>query len=189
MTSKTLILLSGATLAITACNRSDETSTGDANNVATENVVFGNESVVAAPATAQDFVNAAAASDRFEIETSNLAATSGQAAPIKGFAAKMISAHTASTAKLKSTVAALSPPVTISDALNATQQQLLNGLKSKTGADFDAAYAAAQVAGHEATLSALNAYASTGDNATLKEFARGMIPTVTAHLNMAKGLK
>ena len=39
------------------------------------------------------------------------------------------------------------------------------------------------------TLDALNAYASGGDNAELKDLARTMVPMVTAHLNSAKGLK
>ena len=75
------------------------------------------------------------------------------------------------------------------NALSAMQQQMLDGLKGKSGTDFDAAYAAAQVAAHQATLDALSAYAASGDNAALQEMAKGLVPTVTAHLNMAKGLK
>jgi putative membrane protein len=59
----------------------------------------------------------------------------------------------------------------------------------KTGADFDTAYAADQVAAHQATLDALKSYSTSGDVPALKTFATGLIPTVTAHLNMAKGLK
>ena len=59
----------------------------------------------------------------------------------------------------------------------------------QNGAAFDSAYASAQVDAHQKTLNALKGYAASGDNAQLKTFATGMIPTVTAHLNMAKGLK
>jgi putative membrane protein len=141
------------------------------------------------PTTAQGFVNAAAASDRFEIESSKLAAGSASSAAVKKFATQMISAHSASTAKLKSIVAGMSPAMTPDDTLSADQQQKLDSLKSLKGAAFDSAYASAQVNAHQMTLDMLKNYAASGDNAQLKTFANGMIPTVTAHLNMAKGLK
>jgi putative membrane protein len=143
----------------------------------------------ALPTTAPQFVNAAAASDRFEIESSRLAQNSGSSAAVKSFAQQMITAHTASTAKLKSTVAGMTPPLTLSDALNADQQSLMATLQGKTGAELDAAYAQAQVTAHQKTLEMLNAYANGGDNPQLVNLAKGMIPTVTAHLNSAKGLK
>lgn len=39
------------------------------------------------------------------------------------------------------------------------------------------------------TLDTLKAYATTGDVASLKSFASALVPIVTAHVNMAKGLK
>ena len=148
-----------------------------------------NSSAEASPLTSQGFANAAAASDRFEIESSKLAASSAQSAAVKSFAAKMITAHTASTAKLKAATAALSPAITPDDTLSSDQQQKLDNLKGLHGAAFDSAYASAQVEAHQAALDALNGYSASGDNATLKDLAKGMVPTVTAHLNMAKSLK
>ena len=84
----------------------------------------------------------------------------------------MITAHTASTAKLKSTAATLSPAVTPDDTLSPGQQQKLDDLKGLHGAAFDSAYAAAQVDAHQAALDALNGYAASGDNAALKELAK-----------------
>ena len=182
-------LVAGAALALVACGRDDQPSNVDAGNAALTNEATANASAELSPTTAQGFVNAAAASDRFEIESSTLAATSAQSAAVKSFAARMVTAHTASSAKLKSTVAALTPPIAPDDTLNANQQQLLAGLKGKTGADFDTAYGQAQVAAHQATLDLLNGYVASGDNPGLRDLAKGMVPTVTAHLNMAKGLK
>ena len=194
MKYRLLIVVSGSVLALTACKQNTST-----NNYATDmNVTTENETVTtetantaaeAAPMTAQGFVNAAAASDRFEIESSKLAAASASSAAVKSFATKMISAHTASTAKLKSALAGMSPALTPDDTLNPDQQTKLDNLKTLKGADFDSAYASAQVAAHQAALDALNGYAASGDNPTLKSFASGLVPTVTAHLNMAKGLK
>jgi putative membrane protein len=191
MTNKLVIFLSGSVLALAACGKHEAATNDTANDVnltAADNGTDMNAAALA-PLTAQGFVNTAAASDRFEVESSKLAAASAKSAAVKAFATKMISAHTASTAKLKGIVSGMNPPMTPDDTLNPDQQAALDGLKGKTGADFDTAYAAAQVDGHQKTLDALKNYAASGDNQTLKDFANGMVPTVTAHLNMAKGLK
>jgi predicted outer membrane protein len=60
----------------------------------------------------QAIANAAAASDAFEIATSQLAATNDASAAVKAFATKMITAHAESTAKLKTVAAAASPVLT-----------------------------------------------------------------------------
>lgn len=191
MRFKAFTLLCATCVLLAACHRSDmapanETGLEPANDVTVTNDA--SASAATAPPAAQGFVNAAASSDRFEIESSKLVEASGKSAATKAFAANMIKAHTASTEKLKRTVSGISG-LTINDALNADQQGLMNGLRGKTGADLDSAYAAAQVKAHEATLSALKAYDASGDNPSLKTFANGLTPTVTAHLNMAKGLK
>jgi putative membrane protein len=186
-----LIIVSASVLALGACNKHDDGANNAANdgNLTAANDTNASATAEAGPLTSQGFANAAAASDRFEIESSNLAAASAKSAAVKSFAAKMISAHTGSTAKLKTTTATMTPAVTPDDTLSADQQQKLDSLKGLKGADFDSAYSAAQVDAHQATLDALKGYAASGDNATLKTFANGLIPTVTAHLNMAKSLK
>jgi putative membrane protein len=187
MKSKTIIIASSV-LAVAACGQKNEAGNKDV-NIAADNTVATNAAAEASPLTSQGFANAAAASDNFEIESSKLAAASAQSAAIKSFAAKMVTAHTASTAKLKAAAASQSPAVTPDTTLSSDQQQKLDNLKGLHGADFDTAYAAAQVDAHQAALDALKGYAASGDNATLKDLAKGMIPTVTAHLNMAKTLK
>ena len=80
------------------------------------------------------------------------------------------------------------PAITPAGQMTPIQQQTLADLTAKTGADFDTAYAKAQVDGHQMTLDTLKAYSANGDIASLKSFASELVPTVTAHLNMAKGL-
>lgn len=136
----------------------------------------------------QSFADAAAASDAFEIESSKLAATKAESAKVKRFAEQMIKAHTESTAKLKTAAGAASPAIVPAAQLTAMQQQTIADLTSKSGAAFDTAYAKAQVDGHQMTLDALKAYSANGDVPSLKTFATELVPTVTGHLNMAKGL-
>ena len=47
---------------------------------------------------------------------------------------------------------------------------------------------AALAHGHDQALTELKNYAASGDNPALKEFAAGMIPTVTEHLEKARTL-
>src|SRR5205085_3927595 len=105
MKSRLLIMVSGSVLALTACNKHDETTT----NAMDTNVAMDNEAAAnmaePGPMTAQGFVNAVAASDKFEIETSGLAKTATQNSDYLGFAETMVGAHSESTAKLKSIVA------------------------------------------------------------------------------------
>jgi putative membrane protein len=192
---KTLtIVLAGAALTLGACHKNEAANDTTLNDVAINDVTAndsGDLTNMAAPAptTAQGFVNAAAASDRFEIESSKLAATAAESSAVKKFAQQMISAHTSSTAKLKSAIAGMTPAITPDDTPNADQQAAMTSLQSKKGADFDSAYAEAQADAHQKTLDTLNAYAAGGDNPKLQAFAKQLIPTVAAHLNLAKGLK
>jgi len=193
----TIALLSATALALVGCGHKEETTTttnsvtAESGSTTVADTSMADNSVVAAPAASggQAFANTAAASDAFENAESQLAATSAHSAAIKSFAKKMIEAHTGSTAKLKTVTAGLSPAITPDPTLTPDLQAKADALKAKTGADFDAAYAADQVAAHQATLDALKSYSASGDVPALKTFATGLIPTVTAHLNMAKGLK
>lgn len=195
---KTLLLFAATSaLCLAACSKHDANNTSATDNsmmandmAATNTDMSANDMATApAPTSAQAFANAAAASDKFEIESSKLAESAAQSSSVKSFAKQMISAHTETTAKLKKTLAGMQPAMTPDDTLSADQQAMLDGLKGKKGADFDSAYKDAQVNAHQKTLDALNAYASGGDNPKLQDLAKATIPTVTAHLNMAKGLK
>lgn len=198
MRYRSIILLSATTLALAACGHKSDTTTATQTSVNDTTVNdttltadnTANMSAAVAPASAgQTFANAAAASDAFEIATSNAALSTSHSAAVKAFANKMITAHTGSTAKLKTAAAAATPAIAPDATLTPDQQQTLDALKAKTGADFDQAYVDAQTAGHQKTLDTLKAYAANGDVPQLKKFATDLVPIVTAHLNMAKGLK
>ncbi|MGF7150338.1 putative membrane protein [Sphingomonas zeicaulis] len=143
----------------------------------------------AAIAPGQAFASTVASSDAYEIAAANLALEKGSANAIKTFARSMIKAHGESTAKLQAAAATASPAITPDPTLTPEQQQKLDALRAKTGAAFDQAYAADQVAAHQVTLDGLRTYAAKPDSAPLGEFAKAMTPIVTAHLNMAKTLK
>jgi putative membrane protein len=197
---KALTLTSVATVALllAACgsNEAAPTETAAVDNAAAgdtmamdTNVADTNSSAAAAvPVTGQDFANTAAASDAFEIETSKLVQSKGSSADVKKFAAEMIKAHTDSTAKVKAAAAKATPAITPVPTLTAEQQSKLDALSKLSGADLDKQYAADQVAAHEKTLAAMQAYAESGDVPSLKTAAGEIAPVVQGHLDMAKAL-
>jgi len=191
MTIRTTIIASTALLALTACGRNADTAQTNAATTAQagDTGMTTTSPSPAAASAAQSFANAAAASDAFEIATSQAALSKSTSTSVKAYAQKMIDAHTASTAKLKTAAAEATPALTPNPMLNPEQQQKLDQLKSLSGTAFDQAYIAEQAAGHQQTLDTLKAYAATGDKPALKTFATNLIPIVTAHLNMVKGLK
>lgn len=181
-----LLASAAAALALAGCKKEADKPVDAPASSASADV--STPAAVATNSPAQAFINVAAASDAFEIEASKLAATQASSAKTKSFATQMIKAHTESTAKLQAAAASATPALTPVPALSAAQQASLDSLAGKSGAEFDSAYAQAQVTGHQATLDALKGYAAGGDVASLKDFAAKAIPVVTAHLNMAKGL-
>jgi putative membrane protein len=194
----TLASVATAALLLAACG-SNESSTADTaatDNVATgdvlpmdANVADANSSAAAAvPVTGQAFADAAAASDAFEIQTSQLVQSKGVSADVKNFAAEMIKAHTDSTAKIKAAAAKASPAITPVPTLTDEQKSKLDSLSKLSGADLDRQYATDQVAAHEKTLAAMQAYAASGDVPSLQAAAGEIAPVVQGHLEMAKAL-
>jgi len=183
-----IVAISLTALTLGGCGKKDEPAP---NQTAAAAVNSMNSLNQAAPAESagQAFANAAAASDAFEIQSSQLAEANSRSAAVKKFAASMIKAHTDSTAKLSQAASSASPAIMPRPVLTPEQQQTLDALRTKTGPDFDAAYIQAQTKAHQQTLDTLKSYSASGDVPALKEFAADLVPIVTAHLNMAKGLK
>lgn len=181
-----------AMISLSACSHKQAATDNGAaadNGTASSEAAATNAAAAPAVSAAQAFANTAAASDAFEIQSSQLAATNGSSKSVKAFAQRMITAHTASTAKLKAAAGSASPAIVPDATLTADQQQKLADLKSKFGAAFDSAYVDDQIAAHQAALDGLRSYSASGDVPALKDFATQLIPTITAHLNAAKGLK
>lgn len=183
-----LVLAAALPFALAACGQSETAITAEANDASAANELASANDNASVASGAQAFVNTIAAGDRFEIETSKLVPSSAASAQVMGFAKQLIAAHTASTAKLKAIVATDPSGIVIDDQLSTAQQATLEDMKSKKGYIFDAAYLAALTHGHDQTLTELKNYAASGDNPALKEFATGLIPTVTEHLEKARTL-
>ena len=68
-------------------------------------------------------------------------------------------------------------------------QKLLDDLKAKSGKDFDQSYDQAQVKDHKDAVALFEAYAKSGDDPELKNWAAKTLPHLKEHLSMAEKLK
>ncbi len=137
---------------------------------------------------AQDatFINAAAQSDQFEIQTSQIALKKARRPAVRAFAQRMIDDHTKTTQQL--TTLAASKNATVSQGLDPTQDRLLTAVRNASPGSFDRTYLSGQITGHTATVAAFNDEINSGQDADVKAFAQQNLPTVQQHLADARRL-
>lgn len=191
-----LFFTATASLALAACG-SDGDDTAPSGSASDMSLMDEATAVADAPVTAEDaaapkgaqaFVDVIASGNRFDIESSKLAATMAKNQTVKDFAAMMVSDHTASNAELTNTAAGLSPSVTPSPVPDESQQADLAALRG-AGDAFDRLYLEKQVAAHEKALALLQAYSANGEAPALKEFAAKAASVLEGHLKLALTLK
>lgn len=143
----------------------------------------------AMPLTGQAFVDAMAASDRYEIEAARIAEAKGVTGKWRDFAQMMTRDHTASSAGLRKALAGVRN-VTLDEAppMTPAQRAQIDSLQAASGADFQRMYADQQVAAHQTALQMLQTYARSGDVKPLMDFAGKTAKVVAQHLSAAQGL-
>ena len=183
------MLALSAAMALAACSQRSEETTMEAEPAATTADAGPAEAEAAAdpaaPTDAQGFVNAAAASDMFEIESGKLAQQKGTSQAVKDFGAMLEREHTKSTADLKT--AAGEAKVAPAPEMTAKQKSDLAALQGAAD-NFDQLFKTQQIAAHEQALALLKAQAQNGAAAPLKSFAEKTAPVVEKHLAEARKL-
>ncbi|NKK74035.1 DUF4142 domain-containing protein [Rhizobium anhuiense] len=139
-----------------------------------------------APKT-EDFVQEAATSDMFEIESSKLALERGDSAT-KTFAQQMVTDHEKTSSELKALISAGKVKAQLPSAMTSAQQDMLDKLKGLQGDDFIKQYHSDQEAAHEDAVDLFKRYGEGGDNAELKAWAASTRPALEHHLQMAEDL-
>jgi putative membrane protein len=128
----------------------------------------------------------AAASDLFEIQSSQIAQTKAQRADVREFAQMMITHHTQTTAAL--TAAAQASGVTPRAELMPMQATMIQELQQAPAGTFDQLYMRQQVAAHQMALALHQNYAARGDTPALRTVAGTAVPIVQQHLTRAQQL-
>ena len=141
------------------------------------------------PASAQDFVTAAATSDMYEIKAAKIAEAKSKDPEVKRFAALMIHDHTHSTELLKALLAGGAVKATAPTDLDERRKGLIGDLDAATPVNFDKTYVDQQAAAHQEAANLFENYAKNGDNTGLKNFASTVLPTIQTHLTMAQQMQ
>jgi putative membrane protein len=132
------------------------------------------------------FTDDAANIDMYEIEAAKIAEDRSKNPEIKDFAAKMIDAHTQSSAELKAILVQIKSDVTPPAHLDDRRQGLIDDLRGAKDADFDARYVSQQVDAHREALLLMQGYSARGDVPAVKKFTDKTTPVVQQHLDMAE---
>ena len=182
----------GPAVALGACGGSAPITTVD-NIIASDTIVPENGSdanVVAGAAamTGQDFADAVGAGDAYAVTADELARQKATMPALRDFGQAMARAHAESAAQLKVAGARAVPVILPDPRPSAEQTANLETLRQATGADFDAAYKAQQIAAQEKALAVMRDYAANGTVPALKAFAAASVPAVRARLDKIQGL-
>jgi len=141
------------------------------------------------PQTSQ-FIAKAAATDAFERQAGELAEMKSTNADVRDFGAMMSRVHADTTAKLLKVLDKDHlPKPSKSPTPDPNQAKQLTDLVHAPKGQFDRAYMHSQVVAHQQALALMQDYASTGDNADLKQLAKDTEGVVQRHLDMAKTLE
>lgn len=145
-------------------------------------------SAAAAAPSQQDttWMIAAHQSNLAEIAAGQTAQQKATSQEVKDLGAMFVEHHTAMDAEL--TAAATELGVDLPDAPTADQQAQLAAVASQTGAQFDAAWIAQQIASHQATLQATQLEVSSGTNPTVVALAEKATSIVQQHLTALQEL-
>ena len=135
------------------------------------------------------FVKTVAVSDMFEIQSSKLAAEMSKNAAVQEFAATMIKDHTKTSNELKSLMKQGNAQKALPSQLDEKHTQMLNQLKSASGANFDGSYKQMQVQAHQEAVDLFESYSQKGDNAELRAWAGKTLPALQQHLQHAQNLQ
>ena len=130
------------------------------------------------------FAAAAASGGILEVELGKLCPMQANNFHVKSFGAMMVDDHTKANNELKTI--ADNKLLVLPAVMNAKDQQMFDGLKTKTGSSFDNAYIDMMVLGHEEVIKAFQNEATNGKDADISSFATQTLPVIKKHLEAAK---
>lgn len=135
--------------------------------------------------TPADFVAKASEAGMAEVEKGKLAAQKANAPEIKAYGQRMVTDHTRSGAELQqiATRKGLAPV----KALGPKHTKALEELRSKSGAQFDAAFAQQMEADHDEAVALFTSATKLGDE-ELAGFATRTLPALRDHQQQADHL-
>jgi len=128
----------------------------------------------------QGFIMDAASGGLMEVELGKTTSANAASAKVKQFGQMMVTDHTKANTELKAVAAKKN--VTVPPAPAQEQQDHINDLKTKKGAEFDKAYVDMMVDDHKEDISKFEDEAKNGKDADVKAFAAKTLPVLRKHM-------
>ncbi|WP_276088112.1 DUF4142 domain-containing protein [Pedobacter sp. JY14-1] len=178
-----------ASLTLQSCGGSNKASdSADTTTMATDTSMgMADTTAMATDQMDIEFANKAAVGGMAEVELGKLAQEKATNAKVKDFAAMMVKDHGMANEELMSI--AKTKGITLPTMLDDEHAKKKTELSAKSGMDFDKAYVAAMVEGHEKTLSLMEDGSKNCKDGELKAFAAKTAPVVKSHLDMIRKIQ
>jgi len=136
----------------------------------------------------QNFVAQAVQAGMTEVELGKIAMTKSTNEDVRTFAGLMVREHSQANDELTGLVKG--HDIEVPSTLDEKHRKTVTELTSKTGADFDAAYAKQMIADHGEAVSLFRSAASANDlSPALANFAYRTVPVIEEHKQMAGELE
>jgi len=133
------------------------------------------------------FVKKVARASTNEVALSRLAESRASIPAVKSFANMMITDHTQANADLSSLAKAKG--IDVNKQVSEGNTDNVSSLSSKSGADFDKAYAKLMVSAHTGAVELFKDEVATGKDPDVVAFAKKYVDTLSMHLEHAKSLE
>jgi putative membrane protein len=134
------------------------------------------------------FVGFAETVNDFEIKSGQLALTKSSNELVRGYATRAVAEHTTAAQSLSKNRSEAGVSMAPDEDVRKIADDAMVRLNSLQGADFDAAYAAAQVRVQTATVDQYGAYSQNGKSGPLRRYAQETLPQQQQFLEYAKRL-
>ena len=132
----------------------------------------------------KEFVSDAGMDGMFEVQAGNLALQKAQSADVKTFAQRMVADHGMANAELAQL--ATTKGLALPTELGGPMKDAFEHLESLSGAEFDKAYMAHMVEGHDKDVAEFDRMAATAGDFDLKTWAGKTLPVLKEHQTQAK---
>ncbi len=133
------------------------------------------------------FVHEAASGGMMEVQLGKMATEKASAESVKEFGQRIVDDHGKANAELKAL--ATDKDVKLSPDLMKKHQEMVDDLSKLDGDAFDKAYMKMMVKDHEEDVDAFEKAADKCEDADVKAFAAKTVPTLKAHLALAKQVR
>ena len=134
------------------------------------------------------FVGFAETVNDFEIKSGQLALTKSSNELVRGYATRAVAEHTTDAQSLSRNRTEAGVSMAPDEDVRKISDDAMARLNSLQGAEFDTAYAAAQLRVQTVTVDQYGAYAQNGKSGPLRRYAQETLPKSQALLEFAKRL-